>query len=110
MSIEEEAPAVFDLFRAMNQEILVQEFIDTRRDGGPYWDLRVLVVGDDVYGIRRTAAAGDFRSGLSTNGDPEECSISEELKRKALSISRELDMDICGIRFSPGLLWKFLIP
>lgn len=99
ISVKDEAVAIFEVFKKFCPQILFQEFIATNDEHGRCWDLRLFVIGDHAYAVRRYAAKDDFRSGISTNGVRQEQSISDELMQQALKISAELDMDICGIDF-----------
>src|SRR5207248_10838724 len=57
--------SIFDTLRGLGQNIILQEFISESRGR----DVRALVVGGEVVAaMRRTARAGEFRSNLHRGG------------------------------------------
>lgn len=75
----------------------LQEFIPH-----PGWDLRILVVGDDAFAMRRVAAAGEWRTNVSLGGRPEavEASADElDLARRAAAV---VGARIAGVDILPG--------
>jgi len=70
---------------------LVQKFI-------PYvYDLRVLVVGEDTFSMRRIPRQGDFRANFSLGGSVEKFEISEEQRLLAFRAVGAVDMPIAGV-------------
>ncbi len=57
-------------------------------------DLRLLVIGSDVFGVRRTNA-NDFRTNVSGGGQCQAIQISDEQRRLALQITHAI-----GLRFA----------
>jgi ribosomal protein S6--L-glutamate ligase len=75
----------------------LQEFIPH-----PGWDLRILVVGDDAFAMRRVAAAGEWRTNVSLGGRPEavEASAHElDIARRAAAV---VGARIAGVDLLPG--------
>jgi len=95
----DELPALLDAFESLNEVLISQKFVQTSHKKGRAEDLRILVVGEETVGIRRRSSGGDFRAGISTGGAPEEFEPEQELREMALTISREMNLDICGIDF-----------
>ena len=70
---------------------ILQEFI-------PYiCDLRVLVVGDEVYTMRRIPAKGEFRANFSLGGKVETYNLDSEGKRLAIKALSAIDMSVGGV-------------
>ena len=70
---------------------LLQQYI-------PYqYDLRVLVVGDEVFTMRRIPAEGEFRANFSLGGKVELYDLDEESKKLALDALAAVDMSVGGV-------------
>ena len=70
---------------------ILQEFI-------PYkYDLRCLVIGDNVFTMRRIPAKGEFRANFSLGGEVETFNLDEKGKRLALSALNAVDMSVGGV-------------
>ena len=70
---------------------LLQQYI-------PYqYDLRVLVVGDEVFTMRRIPAEGEFRANFSLGGKVELYELDEESKKLALNALAAVDMSVGGV-------------
>jgi RimK family alpha-L-glutamate ligase len=73
------------------KSFIIQEFI-------PYiYDLRILIVGESVFTMRRIPASGEFRANFSLGGDVELYDLDEkgeELAKKAL---KAVDMSVGGV-------------
>ncbi|MGQ0616385.1 MAG: 30S ribosomal protein S6--L-glutamate ligase [Acidimicrobiia bacterium] len=88
------AESVIAAFRQLDANILVQEFI--KEAGGS--DLRALVVGTSVVtSIKRTGAAGDFRSNLHRGGTAEAVKLTPEERSVARRSARTLGLAVCGV-------------
>ncbi len=73
---------------------LVQEYIE--ESGGS--DVRVFVVDNEVVAtMKRTAAAGDFRSNFHRGGSTENVKITDDERRYALKACRVLGLEIAGV-------------
>jgi ribosomal protein S6--L-glutamate ligase len=65
------------------------------------WDIRVLVVGDEAFAMRRVAAAGEWRTNLAVGGRPEAIDLPAgtlDLARRAAAI---VGATIAGIDLLP---------
>lgn len=75
----------------------LQEFIPH-----PGWDLRVLVVGDEAFAMRRMAAAGEWRTNVSLGGRPEAVEASADEVGIARRAAATVGARIAGVDILPG--------
>ena len=75
----------------------LQEFISH-----PGWDLRILVVGDDAFAMRRVAAAGEWRTNVSLGGRPETVEVPAEVIAIARRAAATVGATIAGVDILPG--------
>jgi ribosomal protein S6--L-glutamate ligase len=75
----------------------LQEFIPH-----PGWDLRILVVGDDAFAMRRVAAAGEWRTNVSLGGRPETVEVPAEVIAIARRAAATVGATIAGVDILPG--------
>jgi ribosomal protein S6--L-glutamate ligase len=88
------AESVIAAFRQLDANILVQEYI--KEAGGA--DIRVIVVGGRVVAaIKRTGAAGDFRSNLHRGGTAEKIRLAPEERSIAVRAARTLGLNVSGV-------------
>jgi ribosomal protein S6--L-glutamate ligase len=88
------AKSVVEAFRAANTNILLQEFI--KEAGGT--DIRAIVVGGKVIAaMKRTGAAGDFRSNLHRGGSAEIIKLSPEERVTAVRAAKSMGLNVCGV-------------
>ncbi|MEQ9400691.1 MAG: 30S ribosomal protein S6--L-glutamate ligase [Longimicrobiales bacterium] len=88
------AESVIDAFRQLNANILVQEFI--KEAAGT--DVRAFVVGDRVVAsMKRTGAAGEFRSNLHRGGTAEATKLTTRERRTAVRAAKALGLVIAGV-------------
>ncbi|MCB1349346.1 MAG: 30S ribosomal protein S6--L-glutamate ligase [Paracoccaceae bacterium] len=88
------AKSVIEAFRGAGVNILVQEFI--KEAGGT--DIRALVVGGKVVAaMKRTGAAGDFRSNLHRGGSAEVARLSPEERSTAIRAAKTMGLNVCGV-------------
>lgn len=73
------------------KEFLFQEFIDYE------YDLRVFVLGDEVFAMRRIPKDGEFRANFSLGGSVENYEEDEELKNLAIKAARAVNLDVAGV-------------
>ncbi|MEM9796917.1 MAG: 30S ribosomal protein S6--L-glutamate ligase [Pseudomonadota bacterium] len=88
------AKSVIEAFRATNTNILVQEFI--KEAGGS--DIRAIVVGGKVIAaMKRSGAAGDFRSNLHRGGSAQVIKLSPEERATAIRAAKAMGLNVCGV-------------
>jgi len=75
----------------------LQEFIPH-----PGWDLRILVVGDDAFAMRRVAAAGEWRTNVSLGGRPEAVEVPAEVIAIARHAAATVGATIAGVDILSG--------
>ena len=76
-------------------DLILQEYISTSYGK----DIRVFVVGEDIYGVVRDNSANDFRANLAQGGVSYKFDIPESLKKTIKIISHEIDAEIVGLDF-----------
>ena len=88
------AKSVVEAFRGAGVNILVQEFI--KEAGGT--DIRAIVIGGKVVAaMKRTGAAGDFRSNLHRGGAAEVIKLSPEERLTAIRSAKAMGLNVCGV-------------
>ena len=88
------AESVIAAFRQLDANILVQEYI--KESGGS--DIRAIVIGGRVVAaIKRTGAAGDFRSNLHRGGSAEKIRLTPEERSIAVRAARTLGLNFSGV-------------
>ena len=88
------AKSVVEAFRGAGVNILVQEFI--KEAGGT--DIRAIVIGGKVVAaMKRTGAAGDFRSNLHLGGTAEVIKLSPEERLTAIRSAKAMGLNVCGV-------------
>jgi ribosomal protein S6--L-glutamate ligase len=88
------ATSVIEAFRALDANILTQEFI-AESDGS---DVRALVVGHKVVAaIKRQGAPGEFRSNLHRGGTATAVDLSRAERRAAIDAVQALGLKVAGV-------------
>ncbi|MCL3881539.1 30S ribosomal protein S6--L-glutamate ligase [Marivita sp. GX14005] len=88
------AKSVFEAFRGAGVNILLQEFI--KEAGGT--DIRAIVVGGKVVAaMKRTGAAGEFRSNLHRGGSAQIIKLSPEERSTAVRSAKVMGLNVCGV-------------
>lgn len=90
------AQRVFKTLEQIGAVIYLQEFIE--HEG---CDLRVMLIGDKVLGMRRRHPA-DWRTNISLGAKAEPLEISDELETLARRASEAVGTEIAGVDFLPG--------
>jgi ribosomal protein S6--L-glutamate ligase len=90
----DEIQASLETVWALNQTLLIQEYID--HDPGA--DIRVLVVGGRVLGaMKRTAKLGRFRANVHQGALVESYPLTDDLEWLALQAAEIMGLDIAGV-------------
>jgi gamma-F420-2:alpha-L-glutamate ligase len=72
---------------------IIQQFI-----GRPGEDLRVFVIGGKTIGaMKRKATDGDFRAGISANGEGSPFKMTPEVVRVSEAAAHLFQLEICGV-------------
>jgi len=77
--------------------VYLQEFLPNAG-----WDLRILVVGDDAFAMRRVAMAGEWRTNLSLGGRPEPVTPPAEVVDLARRAAACVGAEIAGVDLLPS--------
>jgi ribosomal protein S6--L-glutamate ligase len=88
------AESVIGAFRQMDTNILVQEFVKEAAGS----DLRAFVVGGKVVAaMRRTGAAGDFRSNLHRGGTGQAVKLTAKERATAVRAAKTMALNVAGV-------------
>jgi ribosomal protein S6--L-glutamate ligase len=88
------ATAVIEAFRAIQANILVQEFI--KEAGGS--DLRCFVIGKKVVAaMRRQGPEGEFRSNLHRGGSAKRIKLTPEERTTAVRAAKAMGLRVAGV-------------
>ncbi len=86
--------SMLDTLWGLGQNIILQEFIAESRGR----DIRALVVGGEVVAaMRRTAKEGEFRSNLHRGGASIRVELDEAYCRAAIAATRIMGLDVAGV-------------
>ncbi len=88
------AESVINAFKALNANLLVQEFVKEAEGK----DLRCFVIdGKVVASIQRQAAPGEFRANLHQGGSAHVVKISPEERKLAVTAAKVLGLSVAGV-------------
>ncbi|TMV07138.1 30S ribosomal protein S6--L-glutamate ligase [Ruegeria sediminis] len=88
------AKSVVEAFRGAGVNIMLQEFI--KEAGGT--DIRAIVIGGKVVAaMKRTGAAGEFRSNLHRGGSAQVVKLTPEERATALRAAKTMGLNACGV-------------
>ena len=88
------AESVINAFKALNANLLVQEFIK-EADGK---DLRCFVIRNKVVAsMMRSAAPGEFRANIHQGGSASIVKITPEERRLAIQAAKTMGLDVAGV-------------
>jgi len=88
------ARSVIDTLRALDANILIQEFI--AESGGA--DVRCVVVGDRVVAsMKRQGASDDFRSNLHRGGSATTIKLSPAERETAVAATKAMGLSVAGV-------------
>jgi ribosomal protein S6--L-glutamate ligase len=87
------ASSMLDAFSALNQPVIVQEYVET---GGE--DIRAIVVGEKVVAaMKRKAVEGEKRANIHAGGKGEACTLDYHTQQIAIKTARAIGADICAV-------------
>lgn len=70
---------------------IAQKFVDYE------YDIRALVIGNDIFPMRRIPGAGEFRANFSLGGSVETIELDDEGRNLAYSAVKAVDMSVAGV-------------
>jgi ribosomal protein S6--L-glutamate ligase len=86
--------STLDTLWGLGQNIILQEFIAESRGR----DLRAVVVGGELVGaMRRTARQGEFRSNLHRGGAGQAVVLDDAHRHAAIEAARIIGLDVAGV-------------
>lgn len=90
----EAAESIMDTVWSLGEDIVAQKFIEESRGR----DVRVLVIGGEaVAAMRRTAKPGDFRSNIHRGGLGERVEITPAMRDLSVRAADVLGLRVCGV-------------
>jgi ribosomal protein S6--L-glutamate ligase len=90
----ESVESTLDTLWGLGQNIILQEFVAESRGR----DLRALVVGGELVGaMRRTAKEGEFRSNLHRGGAGARVELDVEHAKAAVAAAKIIGLDVAGV-------------
>lgn len=91
---ERAAGSVIEAFHGLDQNILIQKFIQEAKGA----DIRAFVVGRKVVAaMKRQASAGEFRSNLHRGGSAVAYRLPAQFRRTAAAAARILGLRVAGV-------------
>lgn len=91
--------SVLDTLRALNQDVLIQEFLTE----GAGHDYRVFIIDQKVVGaMQRTARSGEFRSNIHQGGKGNPIRLDQRYESLALRAARAFNLEIAGVDLMDG--------
>jgi len=91
---EAELRPILDTLSVFNEFPCTQSFVEN-----PQTDVRALVIGEKVIGIRRRGSGTEWRANVSTGGSAEMIKLEHNIRTMAKKIAQLLGMDICAVDF-----------
>ena len=86
--------AILDTLWGLGQNILIQEFVAESKGR----DVRVLVVGGQVVAaMRRTARVGEFRSNIHRGGAGKSIRLEPEYEKVAVKATEVMGLQVAGV-------------
>ncbi len=86
--------SVLDAIWSLGEDIMIQKFIRESRGR----DMRILVIGGEVVGaMRRTAREGEFRSNIHRGGTGTMVDPTPTLAKLAIDATRIVGLDVAGV-------------
>lgn len=73
------------------KDLIMQEFIDYK------YDLRVFVLGDKLFAMRRIPPKDDFRANFSLGGSVELYNLPKDLQDLSIKAIKAVDLEIAGV-------------
>lgn len=88
------AKSVFEAFRGLDANILMQEFIEEAAG----MDIRCFVIGDQVVAaMKRQSKAGEFRSNLHRGGTAEKVNLTPQERSIAVRATKATGLRVAGV-------------
>ncbi|MFC1755476.1 RimK family alpha-L-glutamate ligase [Thermoproteota archaeon] len=99
------ASSMLDALSALNQPVIVQEYIET---GGT--DIRAVVVGGKVVAsMQRSAVEGEKRANIHAGGSGKACELDYHTKQLAIKTAEAVGAEICAVDILEGVKGPLVI-
>ena len=99
------ATSMLDALSALNQPVIIQEFVET---GGT--DIRAVVVGGKVVAsMTRKAVEGEKRANIHAGGKGKACELDYHTKQLAIKTAESIGADICAVDILEGVKGPLVI-
>jgi ribosomal protein S6--L-glutamate ligase len=90
-----ETKSVLDTLDSMNQQLIIQEYIDSNGT-----DIRAIVVGDEVVAAYKRKSSGkELRANISTGGEGHKVTLTADEKKFCVQCARAVGLDFAGVDF-----------
>jgi ribosomal protein S6--L-glutamate ligase len=94
----ESASSMLDALSLLNQQFILQEFINTNGT-----DIRAIVIGDKVVAaMQRKATKGEARANIHAGGCGEKILLDNQTKKIAIDTAQAIGAEICAVDILPG--------
>jgi ribosomal protein S6--L-glutamate ligase len=88
------AKSILQAFNGLQARVIIQEYISDANGS----DIRALIIDGQVIGaIERTAAEGEFRSNLHRGGEAKYIKLNTDQFKLAINAAKVLKLPICGV-------------
>lgn len=77
--------------RVKPRKIVIQNYVDYK------YDLRVLVIGENMYCMRRLPKEGDFRANFSLGGSVENFRLTDEIRNLSRKAIEAIGLQVAGV-------------
>jgi len=82
----------------LSKKVLIQQYLESSKDGEKKSDIRAWVVGDEVVAsMKRYSVKKDFRSNYSISHDAEKVVLTSEEKKLAVDAAKAIGLSLCGV-------------
>ena len=88
------AKSILQAFNGLQARVIIQEYISDANGS----DIRALIIDGQVIGaIERTAVEGEFRSNLHRGGEAKYIKLNTDQFKLAINAAKVLKVPICGV-------------
>jgi len=90
-----ETKSVLDTLDSMNQQLIIQEYIDSNGT-----DIRAIVVGDEVVAAyKRKSSRNELRANISTGGEGRKVTLTDDEKAFCVQCAKAVGLEFAGVDF-----------
>jgi ribosomal protein S6--L-glutamate ligase len=92
------AKSMLDALEVFHQPYMIQEYIETDST-----DIRAVVVGNKVYGMKRQGGFEDMRANIHAGGKGEVCYLDPNTQHLALKCAKLIGAEVCAVDILEGV-------